>query len=194
MPLVQFITSYNSSSVEIFPGVGHNYGGCHADTLALSLGGSVNITLSKEGEVDGGSSITVSAAVQGFTEAAGQTIVLGFSATRGNNDKFIFDPGYIGTVSVDSSGNAPKEDFTVTVPADEGKYILTIEALSGGDGYETLNWTYSSVEITVAAASNEAELNVILTILIGTIASVGALVIVSALVIKFNITKNRLIE
>ncbi|MBY9015864.1 MAG: hypothetical protein KGD68_09265, partial [Candidatus Lokiarchaeota archaeon] len=102
--------------------------------------------------------------------------------------------GYNEDVSVDSSGDATGEEFSVTAPSAGGVYTITVDALSGGDGYETLNWTYGSLEITVIAASNAGGLDVVVTIILGTIASVGALVVVSGLSFKYIISRRRLIQ
>ena len=191
---IGYISSYNASSIESFPGLGHDYMGCHDDTLFLSSGGTVNLALKEEGDIDGSSVFEVIATIEGFTEAAGESVVLGFSSGRGHNEDFEFDPGYNGNVSVDSSGDAIGEEFSVTAPSAGGVYTITVDALSGGDGYETLNWTYGSLEITVIAASNAGGLDVVVTIILGTIASVGALVVVSGLSFKYIISRRRLIQ
>lgn len=188
---IGYISSYNASSIESFPGLGHDYMGCHDDTLALSLGGSVSLVLEEEGEITGGTTFDVVATITGFTEAAGQLVVLGFSSARGHNDNFDFEPGYNGAVSVDPSGNAAAEEFSVTAPTSGGEYTITIDALSGGDGYETLNWTYGSLEITVIAA--EPDVDIVMTTFLGTIASIATLIIVSILSVKYTLTRRRLI-
>ena len=57
-----------------------------------------------------------------------------------------------------------------------------------------INWTYGSLEITVIATEDETEVDLIAIVLFGTIASVGALVLVSSLVIKYSVSRRRVIQ
>ncbi|UCC19658.1 MAG: hypothetical protein JSV62_16415 [Promethearchaeota archaeon] len=167
--------------------------GCHDDTISLSIDGTVDLTLKEDEDIIGGTTFEVIATIVGFSEAAGELVVLGFSSARGHNEYFEFDPGYNGAVSVDSSGNAAAEEFSVTAPTSGGVFTITIDALSGGDGYETLNWTYGSLEITVIASSGGG-IDVVTATIVGVIASVGTLIIVSALTVKYIVTRRRFIQ
>ena len=191
---IGYISSFNAGSIESFPGLGHDYMGCHDDTISLSSGGVVNLTLKEECEIEGGNIFVIIATIKGFSEAAGELVVLGFSSGRGHNEDFEFDPGYNGAVLVNSSGDATGEEFSVTAPSQGGEYTITADALSGGDGYVTLNWTYGTLEITVIPATTAGGIDVVLTVILGTIASVGTLVVVSGLTIKYVIGRRRLIQ
>ena len=91
---IGYISSYDETSVIYFPGLGHNYDGCHndPDSITFTVSGTVNLTSSVGNSVDLGNEFTISATIQDFTEAAGQLISLGFSNQRGNNDQFDFAP------------------------------------------------------------------------------------------------------
>lgn len=189
IPIV-YITSYTGSFGE-FSGIDHTVG-CHSDTVFLSLEGSVELTLKEDGDITGGSTFEVIATIKGFAEAAGEVIVLGFASTRGHNDYFEFEPGQKNTVSLDSSGDAAAEEFSVTAPTSGGVFTITVDALSSGDGIQ-LNWTYGSLEVIVIASSGGG-IDVVTATIVGSIASVGTLIIVSALTAKYVITRRRFIK
>ena len=187
---IAYITSYTGSFGE-FSGIDHTVG-CHSDAVFLSLEGSVELNLKEDGDITGGSTFDVIATIKGFTEAAGETIVLGFASGRGHNEYFEFDPGYINTVSIDTSGDAAAEEFSLTAPTNGGNFTIIVDALSSGDGIQ-LNWTYGSLEVTVIASSGGG-IDVVTATIVGVIASVGTLIVVSALTAKYIITRRRFIK
>ena len=187
---ILYITSYTGSFDE-FAGLSHTVG-CHSDAVVLSSGGSVELELEEEGDITGGSTFEVTAKVEGFSEAAGETIVLGFASGRGDNGDFEFEPGYKSTVSIDSSGDASEEEFSVTAPTSGGTFTIIVDALSSDDGVE-LNWTYGSLELTVIASSGGG-VDIVLATVVGTIASVGALIVVATLTVKYTITRRRFFQ
>lgn len=168
-----------------FPGFGHNYNGCHGDSIAFSSG-NVSLISSDGDTVSVGAKFTISVTIQDFADAAGQLITLGFSDQRSNNDQFGFEPGYTTDLSVDLSGNVLTQDFNVTAPNIGGIFTITADALSGESGFVELNWIYGSLEITVQGSA-PIELPSPTLVLIGTLASVGVLVIVGSLMVKFLI-------
>ena len=191
---IAFISSYDASSVTTFSGIGHSFGGCHADMVTFSSGGTINIVSSPGNEVNAGEDFTISATISGFTEAASQNVTMGFSSSRGDNDEFEFSPEYAGTVSVDASGDSATKEFTLTAPSEGGTFIIIVDALNDPDtaGGEAIDWTYGSIEITVTGSAGGAgDSDLKMTVLFGTVASIGALVAVSFLSVKFYLERNR---
>lgn len=179
-----FVTS-ETTFFNSFPGFGHNYDGCHGDSIAFSSG-TVRLNSSDGDAVSVGATFTISVTIQDFTDAAGQLITLGFSDQRSNNGQFGFEPGYTTDLPVDLSGNILTQNFTVTAPNIGGVFTITADALSGESGYVELKWIYGSLEITVQGSA-PIELPSPILVLTGTLASVGVLIIVSSLMIKFLI-------
>jgi len=191
LPII-YITSY-TGSFDDFSGLTHTVG-CHSDAVYLSLGGSVQLELEEDDEEDimGGSTFGVKATVEGFTEAAGETIVLGFASGRGDNENFEFEPGYKSTVTIDSSGYSSEQEFTITAPTSGGTFSIIVDAISSEDGVQ-LNWTYGSLEVTIIASSGGG-IDIVLATVVGTIASVGALFVVATLTAKYTITRRRFFQ
>lgn len=187
---IMYITSY-TGDFEGFTGSDH-YRSCHSNEVSLSSEGSVELELEEDDDIIGGTTFEVKATVKGFTEAAGETIVLGFASGRGNNEYFEFEPPYKNTVLIDSSGDADEETFTVTAPTSGGNFTITVDAISSADGVQ-LNYTFGSVEVTVIASSGGG-IDIVLATVVGTIASVGVLIITAALTVKYAITRRRFVQ
>lgn len=188
---IGFIISYDTSSVTSFSGQGH-LEGCHDDTVTFSSGGIINLVSSPGNEVNAGEEFTISATISGFTEAASQNVTMGFSSLRGHNDEFEFNPEYIGTVTLDASGDSATKEFTLTAPSEGGTFEIIVDALYDSVGGGALDWTYGSIEITVTgSAGGNGDSDLTMTVLFGTVASIGALVAVSFLTVKFYLERNR---
>ena len=187
-----FISSYDTSSVTTFSGQGHSFDGCHDDTVTFSSVGIINLVSSAGNETNAGEEFTISATISGFTEAASQNVTMGFSSLRGHNDEFEFNPEYIGTVTLDASGNSATKEFTLTAPSEGGTYELIVDALYDSEGGGALDWTFGSIEITaIGTAGGDGDSDLKMTVLFGTVASIGGLVVVSFLSIKFYLERNR---
>ena len=184
------IVSAMTTSFNNFTGFNHT-AGCHADTTDLSVSGIVNLSSSSGIAVDPGETFNISAEIQGFSEAAGFTVTLGFSSKRNDNSEFSFAPSQIDGINVNGTGNAIIQNFIATAPLTDGIYIIIVDALKG-DGPAAFDWAYGSLQITVGNPSggNDSPLGDLdwLTIII----ILGTVVLVSSLL--FFIVKKQKVE
>lgn len=173
----------------VFPGMGHSWG-CHDDPNDpnLSENGKITLKLSEGDVIEPNTEFEIEATISDFTEAADRSgqygIDLGFSDQRSDNSEFEFDPKYYTELTSDSFGNVASQTFKVTAPEEKGTYTITVDALSVGDGFEPINWTYASVEITVGTSGDQTETDQVY-IMYGVFAGLGVLCIVISLSIKF---------
>ncbi len=187
---VGYISANNEGSVIVFPGLGHDYEGCHNDQVTFSPSGTIELTASSGNTISPGSEFTISATISGFTEViAGDNATLGFSSSRSDNSEFVFTPNYEGIVDIDASGNSATIVFTVTAPSTEGDYVLTADALNDpldDDSDDPLLWTYGSIAITVSnATGNGVDPFRSLYMISGTMAGVGLVVTLVFLSVSF---------
>lgn len=140
-----------------FSGSGHSFEGCHDDTITFSSIGTVYLTSSVEGAVTSGSEFILLATIRNFTEASSESVTLGFSSQRSDNNMFTFNSSFKGSISLNTTGHSLIQSFTITAPTIEGTYTITADALNDPDGAsdEVLDWASGSIEITVQTSSNE---------------------------------------
>ncbi len=119
-------------------------GNCHGGASAYpGITGSGNIELTMtEDSVKTGAEFTVTAKLNGFTEADDESISIGYISDEEDNNKFTFSPT-IKPISL-TNGYSADEDFTVTAPLESGTYTIKIMALheeSDGDGGDLITLT-----------------------------------------------------
>ncbi len=143
-----------------FSGGSHSTDGCHNDLVPLSAVGTVNLTSSVNGSVNGGTDFTISAWIRNFTEASSEVVPLGFSSSRGDNGDFTFAPSYKADIGLNTTGHTTTiQNFTVTAPTTGGNYTITADALYDLDGDTGLNYAWGSINITVEGSSNGGPLD-----------------------------------
>jgi hypothetical protein len=186
---IGYIISYDTSTITSFAGLSHDDSGCHSTSYTFSVNGTINLTSSAGNAVSVSSEFTISATIINFTEAASNSVSLGFSSERSSNNQFEFTPGYL-SVSVNSSGNAITQNFTVKAPSSGGTFTITVDSLNDPDGNneEPLKWIYSSIEIKVEGSTNGGPPDDLLRSIIiigGTMSGVGVLAVQIFLSVKY---------
>ena len=133
---------------------GSTHANCHGSTNPGT--GTVNLTSSIGSIALPNEVFTISAEVQSFVEGTNKNITIGFVQTRGNNDKFSFNPTQIDGIDLDGSGNSGVINFQVTAPLPWGNHTLTIDVLEGSEAKgdsTSFRWLSASVNIIVGIPS-----------------------------------------
>jgi heterodisulfide reductase subunit D len=127
---------------------------CH-DAGINASDGHVQVTSASGTNVTRGQQFTVLLQVTGFTEAANQTIIMGFAngtGDRGQNRLFTYSVEQY-NVSINAAGDSGICYYTLTAPTTPASYTIVGDAVDGNGG-GTIYWSTGSLVIQVMGPSS----------------------------------------
>jgi hypothetical protein len=179
-----------------------DHGSCHFGSYTVSTSGVMSATLTSSGTKEPGEEFSVTIDITGFTEAADEHVMIGFSARLADNDEFFLgvqeDEGAFFAegveVGLDSSGDA---NNTVTLvffaPTTDGNYTLSIIAAEGGESFPTAHaFDYIELLINVVVETPASGGGAIPGFDLLVITGVGLLTVVTVLLIVVRKGKKKI--
>jgi hypothetical protein len=150
-------------------GIPHG-GGCHDTQQSLSENGTITITpvagtINGDGSVNANTRFNITIKITGFVECLGlfdtdrgNTTVVAFAPTRGDNHFFIVEPWILGEIDLNpTTGDSAVLNALVLSPENPGEFNLIVDAINGDNasGFDAIGfvWVTDTLTITVAGAA-----------------------------------------